>query len=38
VRPESIILPAHHDSVPVQRDNWFTPGEPAGTLRGRGRR
>jgi serine/threonine protein phosphatase PrpC len=38
VRPESIILPAHRDSVPVQRDNWFTPGEPAGTLRGRGRR
>jgi serine/threonine protein phosphatase PrpC len=37
VRPESIIFPARRDSVPVQRDNWFT-GDPASTPRGRGRR
>jgi PPM family protein phosphatase len=38
VRPESIILPARRDGVPVQRDNWFTPGDPMSTPRGRGRR
>ena len=42
VRPESIILPARPDGVPVQRDNWFTPPEstrtPAPGSRGGGRR
>jgi hypothetical protein len=40
VRPESIILPARPDGVPVQRDNWFTDvtRAPAAGPRGRGRR
>ena len=41
VRAESIIIPARPGSVPVQRDNWFTPPEstraPAAGPRGRGR-
>ena len=42
VRPESIVIPARPDGVPVQRDNWFIPAEsarpPAAASRGRGRR
>jgi serine/threonine protein phosphatase PrpC len=41
VRPESIVLPARPDGVPVQRNNWFIPAEPtrppAAAPRGRGR-
>jgi PPM family protein phosphatase len=42
VRAESIVLPARPDSLPVQRQNWFPPADPADPVRpgsrGRGRR